>query len=76
MIRGNNFYGEHLILASGYTRDMDLTRAEILLFEQPEHPLPQASWKSQEDNHRILSVVEFLSLRQVILELTITYSLD
>lgn len=64
------------MLVSGYTRDMDLIRAEILLFEQAEHPLPQASWKSQEDDHRILSVVEFLFLRQDILELTMTYSLD
>lgn len=58
---------------SGCMRDMDPIGAEILLFGKPEHPLPQASWKMQKDNHRILSTVEFLFLRKVILKLTMSY---
>lgn len=44
------------ICTSGCTRETDPTGAEIPLFEKPEH---QVSQKTQEDNHRILSAVEF-----------------
>lgn len=54
-------------------RYVDPTGAEILLFGKPEYQLSQASWKTQEDNSRILSTVEFLFLRKVILKLRISY---
>lgn len=58
---------------SGCTRDTDPIGAEILLSEKPEHPLHQAGWNTQDDNRRILSAVEFLFLRKIILKLTMSY---
>lgn len=53
--------------------DTDSIEIESILFGKPEHPLPQASWKMLEKKWRILSAVEFLILRKVILKLTTSY---
>lgn len=55
MIAEKYFSGEDLNAPTPECiRNMDLFGAEFLFLGKPDHHLPQASWKMEENNHRIL----------------------